>query len=325
MMDEPRRTGWTALAMIIGSALLGTTAAAAPMSIRALGAEQLRVESIGYRLAAASSNACARPQMLSGLVVHDLGEYPERARAAMSIAFSLHHGIGILGIVPGSVADDAGLQVDDEIIALNGRSVEDPAVDRAPPSYLRLGRFVAMLEGSLELGPADLLVRRRGTLIHVLLRGRSSCGGDALLVDSSSLNAWSDGSRVYVSSAMLRLARTDDELAFVLAHEMAHNILGHSSQSSSRGLLGLFGLDAFKIRRQEADADLYAVPLMRTGGYSPSAAVTMLEKVRGALGWTLSIDHPALSERMRAVSAEIARQAVLPRPAFVAASAAATR
>jgi Zn-dependent protease with chaperone function len=308
-MNQHVAKSWTRLAIFIGSVLLCGTAQAEGLSIRQLGAEQLRLTTIGYRLGAANRGTCASPKMLSGMVLHDLTEYQAALRPAVSDAFSLHDGIGVLEIVPGSVADAAHLEVDDEILAVNGASVEDAAATRnARQSYKRMDRFLGYLASALSMGPADLLIRRKGEMLHVALHGQPACGGDPFLINSSDLNAWSDGSRVFVSSAMMRIARSDDELAFVVAHEMAHNILGHSSRNDAHGLLGLFGFGASKMRREEMQADLMAVPLMGASGFNPAGAVEILDGLRHILWWDLSLDHPGFGERIRLVTAEIAEE-----------------
>jgi hypothetical protein len=301
---------WARLLAFLGAVLFGTVAHAGGYSIRQLGAQQLRLATISYRLDALNSGACSKPQMLSGLVLHDLTEYPLQVRAAVATAFSMHGGFGVLGIVPDSAASRAGFEVDDEIVALNDRPLEDPqAVGASGQSYRRLETFSNLFERTLGLGTADLLVRRHGRLLRMTLSAQRGCGGQALLINSSDLNAWSDGSHVFVSSAMLALASSDDELAFVVAHEMAHNILGHSSGGDTHGLLGLFGLGAAKVRREEMTADSFAIPLMNSGGYSPQAATGILERMRRILWWDISLDHPTFGARIRTVEAVIAKLA----------------
>ncbi len=296
------------IALMLGSMFIASSANAGQISVRTFGAEELRVETIAYRIGAANANSCASPQMRSGLILHDLTQYDLSVRPAVSRAFSLYDGIGVLDVVPGSVADQAGLEVDDEILAIDGRSIKDPqAVEHAPQSYQRLERFSSALRQALSLRVADLLVRRHGQLLHLKLRGQPGCGGDAFVTSSPDLNAWSDGSRIFVSSALMGFTRSDDELAFVIAHEMAHNILGHSSQHDAHGLLGLFGVGAAKIRREEKAADLYAVPLIRSGGFQPAGAIAILERLQTRLWWDVSLDHPGFGERIRTVSAAIAQ------------------
>ena len=307
-MNEHVRKSLALLVTFVALTLFGTAVDAAPMSIRQLGQEQLRLAAIDYRVGAANSSGCARPVMLSGLVLHDLTQYAPAARAAVSSAFSLHDGVGVLQVVPGSVAGEAGFRTDDEILAVNGLSVEQPAaVAGAPQSYRRLGLFNDALAAALRSGPADMLVRRSGRLLHLILRGQPACGGDASVILSSDSNAWSDGEHVFVSSAMMRLAPSDDELAFVVAHEMAHNILGHSSSGDTHGLLGLFGVGAWRVRREETAADALAVPLMSAAGFAPASAVELLETFRRSRWWAISLDHPGFGDRIRTVTAAIAR------------------
>jgi peptidase M48-like protein len=285
-------------------------AQAAGMSIRTLGASQMHLASIGYRIAAANARSCARPDMLTGMILHDLTQYDPSVRPAVSRAFSLDGGYGVLQLVPGSAAQRAGIQIDDEILAVGGRWVADlSAVQRPGKSSRRVGQFSELLSASLQHGATDLLVRRNGRQLTLRLHGQAGCGGDVTLANSATLNAWSDGRHVVVSSAMAQMARSDDELAFVIAHEMAHNSLGHagSSAGDARGLFGLLGLGAARIKRMEIDADSYAVALMSAGGYAPEAGISFLQNARRRLWWSVSLDHPGFGRRMQIVGAAIAR------------------
>jgi hypothetical protein len=289
---------------------IGSSAGATGLSIRQLGEQQLRVGTIGYRIAAANARSCARPEMMSGIIAHDLTQYPVAARPLVSQAFSLHAGFGVLEVVPGSAADRGGLKVDDEIIAVGTASVEDGvAIVSASQSYAREDRFFAILSAALERGPAPLLVRRSGQLLHLTIRGEAGCGGNVVLSTSSDLNAWADGQRVMVTTAMMRQAANDDELAFVIAHEMAHNILGHADNGNdSMGLFGLLGFGSARVKRMEADADSYAVPLMNAAGYSPFGGISFLQGSSRRMWWSdLSLDHPSFGRRIKIVSAAIGR------------------
>jgi hypothetical protein len=297
------------------TAALGASSAAGAtgLSVRELGALQMRVKAIGYHIAAANSRACASPEMMSGIVSHDLTQYLPEARQAVSNAFSLTDGFGVLQIVPGSAADRAGLHVDDEIITVGNTVVEDPsAVQRGAPSYAREEQFSRILSAELAKGPTLITVRRAGQLVRMTLNGQAGCGGDVILSNSSDLNAWSDGRRVMVTTAMMQQTRSDDELAFVIAHEMAHNILGHADKKDAFSLLGVLGIGSARVRRMETDADSYAVPLMSYAGYAPQAGISFLGTARRRMWWSdMSIDHPSFGRRMKIVQAAIAR---LPQP-----------
>ncbi len=57
------------------------------------------------------------------------------------------------------------------------------------------------------------------------------------------LNAYADGERIYINSAMVNFAQTDAELAHVIAHEWAHNMMAHVNALQTNTVVGaLFGL-----------------------------------------------------------------------------------
>lgn len=283
--------------MAAGAVATSTSLNAAPMSLRAFAEQQMRIATIGYRINTANANRCAEPQMLAGMLLHDLSQYDAAVRPAVSQAFSLGSGFGIIQIVPGSAAERAGLRIDDEIIAVRGASVEDPdAVARAGKSYRRMERFTAFLQASWQHGSTELLIRRGGAVSRVTLHGEAGCGGELSLVNSNEQNAWSDGSRVAITTGMLRMAHSEDEVAFVVAHEMAHNMLGHSRSGASL----IFGA-----RRSEIAADQMAVGLMTYAGYQAESGVSFLETARRKYWWSISLDHPGFGTRIRAVTAAI--------------------
>lgn len=301
---------WIASLGCAAALMCSSGAGATGLSIRTLGARELRVATIGYRIAAANAAMCRTPVMMSGMIVHDLTQYDPAARPAVSRAFSLNAGFGVLEIVPGTEAERVGLKIDDEIVAVGGHSVEDPAAfQQRSPSYTRVERFLTLLSDTLRDGSTDILVRRKGEMMRMSLSGRPGCGGEVKLTDSSTVNAWSDGKHVVLSTAIEQMASNDNELAFVIAHEMAHNILNHfsASNSDSRSLFGLLGLGASSGRNMETQADGFAVPLMSAGGYAPEGGISFLENARRRMWWDISLDHPGFGSRIRTVSAAILR------------------
>lgn len=296
-----------AAALSIASLIASAPAKAAPVSIRTFAAEQVRLATIAYRISAANAEFC-RPAALTGLVAHDLTQYDRSLRPAVSRAFSITTGIGVLGVVPRSAAADAGLQVDDEIISVGAVSVEDAsAFQRPAKSYQRHTDFAALLAATRPAGAVEITVRRHGRLQTLKLSAQAGCGGDVALANSSQLNAWSDGTHVVVTTAMTKLARSDDEIAFVIAHEMAHNILGHAKVAGQRR--GIFG-GITQARRDETDADSFAVNLMSRGGYQPQGGIAFLRTVGRRMWWALSLDHPTFDRRIRTVSNAIAAMPV---------------
>ena len=53
------------------------------------------------------------------------------------------------------------------------------------------------------------------------------------------VNAWTDGKGVWVTRGMVRFLKNDDELAIILAHEMAHAYKAHVQYRIARGIFGV--------------------------------------------------------------------------------------
>ena len=64
------------------------------------------------------------------------------------------------------------------------------------------------------------------------------CNYPTFLRDDDSVNAFADGSRIIVTSGLMRFAEADDELAFVIGHELAHNTMGHIESKTGNMILG---------------------------------------------------------------------------------------
>lgn len=57
------------------------------------------------------------------------------------------------------------------------------------------------------------------------------------------VNAYADGKKIVIAGGMMRFVESDDELAMVMAHEMAHNLLGHVNSNTQNAMGGwLIGL-----------------------------------------------------------------------------------
>jgi predicted Zn-dependent protease len=80
-------------------------------------------------------------------------------------------------------------------------------------------------------------------LCLALTSGDAKCRFEVILApDKKGLNAHADGKNVVVYPAMIDFATNDNQLAFVIAHEFAHNILSHQkalmTNVAAGGILG---------------------------------------------------------------------------------------
>ena len=163
------------------------------------------------------------------------------------------------------------------------------------------------------------------------------------VVNASDINAFSlPGGYMYVNRGLIEAARSEPELAAVLAHEMAHVALRHGTHQASKaylaqaglgilgGLLGRgggnssqviqavggLGLNALFLkfsRDMEYQADTVGAQIMARAGYDPRAMADFFEVLRNqqrsnpsGLAQFFS-DHPAPADREARIRQEAQR------------------
>lgn len=266
-----------------------------------------RVLTIGHRLAVEGRALCASHQYHAGFAIHDLSQYGGAHRRALA-STGLADGPGVLALVAGGPAAGAGLQSDDILVAVDGTPLP-----RAPEgienSFAPTGRIIDALEHAFSDGYAVLAIRRAGVARSIEVPAVLGCASRFQVVPSDRFNALADGRYVQVTSALVAFAADDSELAGLIAHELAHNILRHRDRLNAagidRGLLQHFGRNARLTRETEREADRFAVYLLARAGYDPSALIRAWRRAAPRGGSLFAGTHPRWRERIATVRAEI--------------------
>lgn len=98
--------------------------------------------------------------------------------------------------------------------------------------------------------------------------------------------------RIDVYKGLLPFLDSDDELAGIMSHEIAHGL------DFSDGYLRRWGM-TLKPKKYEEKADKRAVDLMVNAGYNPVALIVALNKITSEPAWfEASSSHPVGSERL---------------------------
>ncbi|HXX12807.1 MAG TPA: M48 family metallopeptidase [Burkholderiales bacterium] len=161
----------------------------------------------------------------------------------------------------------------------------------------------------------------------------------AVIDDPNTLNAWCmAGGRMAIYTGIIqKLHLTDDEIAQVMGHEIAHALAKHTAErmsvavaqqaglSVAGALLGggatgqaalqgaaiatTVGVQLPNSRTQEAEADRIGIELAAKAGYDPHAAPKLWQKMldvtgtRGQSDWLST--HPASEKRLQSLAALI--------------------
>jgi Zn-dependent protease with chaperone function len=267
-----------------------------------------RVASIGHRLAVGGLDLCPDRQWRPGFAVHDLSQYGGDYRNAAIRVFGLGEGPAVLAVALGGPADRDGLEVGDVLVAADGEAL--PRAGDGRGGFDPVERMLDALERAFADGTATLELLRAGSTLSLAIEAERGCASRFQLVPSSRLNALADGRYVQITTAIGEYVADDDELAAVLAHEFAHNILRHRARLDeagvARGFFGNFGRSARLVRETEIEADRLSVYLLDRAGFDLEAPVRFWSRFgRHGVNFLGSATHPNWRRRIRTFEAEI--------------------
>jgi len=219
-----------------------------------------------------------------------------------------------MAIVPLSPADKAGLRANDQLMSVNARVLSRIKVDfDLPPTRAFIERSQKIILEEMNTGAVTLRVSRAGEIRSIRFAPELGCFSNVELVPGRDVNAWADGERVVVSAGIVAECTTDDELALVVAHELAHNLLDHGPKLASGKRSGgrdmkFVGTGSAAMRKSEEEADRLAIGMLTAAGYDVTHAEALMGRLldeRTAV--PVAGTHPAAERRLALLRAEVAR------------------
>jgi len=189
-----------------------------------------RVESIGYRLLRDNVDACGdMMQGRIGAAIYRSGDVARPYRDAVAFFWGIKDDVAkVVSVAPESPAESAGLKIGDEVVALNGR----------PMSWTNT-LYVASFRGD----PVRITVVRDGKQEEIAVSPVRTCRFLLEMKEDPVINAFANGDMIMVNSGLVKFTRTDDELALVLGHELAHNTMQHIDAKRNNAMIGTLILD----------------------------------------------------------------------------------
>ncbi len=195
--------------------------------------EYRRVYDIAERLSQANVDLCPRTAPVIGIRFENLHDYQRDFREAARSLWGLNEKPSVVWVAAQSPAVQAGIRSRDQIISINGRAIREGRRSSRQASNL-------LREASL-LGNVTLQLQRGEETFTATVSPRVSCAYQFYMVDSDDLNAAADGRTIYLNRGMLRFVASDEELALILGHELAHNAMRHVEAMQTNALMGTLG------------------------------------------------------------------------------------
>jgi Zn-dependent protease with chaperone function len=204
------------------------------------------------------------------------------------------------------------------LLSINDAAFASPAQMAAEPDSKKRRKLVeqseTQLEEQLRRGAVKLQILRQGQRLAIPLTPVAGCEVRARLARSSQANAFADGRYAIMTTKLLGFVQNDDELAVVLSHEIAHNLLGHpgrlEDEKVPHGILRNFGKNAARVRATEEEADRLSIKLLWAAGYDVNAAIPFWRRLYAKYDPIpvpkLLRTHPSIGARERMINGVIA-------------------
>jgi len=228
-------------------------------------------------------------------------------RTTLRIATALVCLVGGLSLLPGCAVETSS--------GGGGSSPTGPPTTSAP----------SQRTAPLDSAQAERIRRTMVPLIQAMNHPRPLNKVKVAVVDDPQINAASaGGGEFYVTTGLLQKA-SDQQLMAVLAHEVAHDDLGHVAKAQALGAgvsIGAVILDQIfpgtgqlapvagtlitrsYSRREEYQADQHGVDLLKRVGQPKEVMIetlTWLMQTEGASGGGFFATHPATGDRIEAL------------------------
>lgn len=287
------------------------------MAVKQAHRYQRRLDTVSYPILRSGIELCGKDvQPRLGMFFNNVYSYDASYQSAARTALGLGERMSIVYVTPGSPAEQAGLSNNDVLLDINGVA--------APAGKSGVKKTTRLLANALDSGrPIRITVERAGRAYPTTVTPEVVCAYPVILDQSDALNAFADGENIYITKGMLRFVESDNELALVIAHELAHNAMSHIGKKTGNYALGsvldiaaaVYGIDtqnafgkmASNAHSQafESEADYVGLYLMAMAdlpiGEANEFWRRMAVEYPGSIEGSYTATHPSTSERFVAI------------------------
>jgi len=278
------------------------------------------VKNIGFKINSLNADICNKTDFNSGLTFANENVMGLEKAKFFPSKINLGPQVSIIDIVKESPADKAGLALGDIILEVEGYTF--------PEGKNALKKISKHFKDVDEKKIKKIIVDRNGEILTFNINQTKICNYPIIFTQDKIVNAYADGKSIIMSQGMVDYARDDNEIAMVIAHELAHNDRGHLDAIKKNTLImgsigfvldlmtiyysgGTAGGDAqntemwSKIGQEaysvefEKDADYGGVYYAYRAGYDISHVKNFWERIGSENPKQIAISstHPATSER----------------------------
>ncbi len=272
-----------------------------------------RLYRISLPLMVSASPFCDEEErkLICGILVHEKDDYKKEDREIIALHFPLGNIPTILYIHPDFPASKIGLKPGDKILKVNYKKIKNSkdfykTLLKIDPDKTQIVPFV---------------VERNGKILKLDVPCLKGCYYPLRLIIDDSVNAWVDTrKRINITTGLMRFVNSDEELALVIGHELAHNVLNHlgkkiknqfvgtmidtllyfTAKINTRGVLGRVSNFIYS-KEFEKEADYLGTYIVARAGYDVSQATNIWRRIAAEYPKNINrfflSTHPSTPER----------------------------
>lgn len=284
-----------------------------------------RLQNIGNRLMLniPKEDIKSPPQPYLGIFCSPIDKYLEKL-----YNLSVNKGVVIVVVKEKSPAEDMGLRPADVLVSINKTKINNISQYQALASKFKIGESI------------QLEILRGNQRLNLEMRiGRIPVNLPIIMVDSQEVNAATDGRSIVVTYGLINFAKSDDEIAAVLGHELAHAVRAHIAKAQGGQILSFLAALALGIaaesnapgsgegvmrglgqlgdifnatysRDLEREADYFGTKFVYYSGYDVDTCATVEERfaieMPASMIHNFLSTHPSSPERVARIKKTIA-------------------
>lgn len=172
-----------------------------------------------------------KPSISFGIIVHTKNLYEKEDIPIIRKKYVVNDIPSIIYLHPDFGGFKGGLKINDKIIEIDGKKINN------------LEKFSKVLkEIDLKKESVEFVIEREGERLKLNIPTTKICPFSFHIVMDpeirDTINAYTDGERIFVTPGLLRFIQDDNELAIVLSHEIAHAVLEHVQKTLGNKIIG---------------------------------------------------------------------------------------
>lgn len=206
-----------------------------------------RLLRVGRPILIANQGLCPKTGPNIGVLTHSDDNYDKRLREGAKRELGVGEDAELFQIAPDSPAERSGLKRGDIIRDMDGDDLDVHDIQKAMKDRDRL------------------VLERDGDRLPLRVNPDKACAYRLRLKQSSEINAYADGRNITVTTGMVAFVESDEELALIIGHELAHNTMGHIRKAIVNFVLS--GMATRYTRPFESEADYVGLYYSRRAGY----------------------------------------------------------